>query len=238
MVLLCHNMANVGLLPSDPVTMGEQIVFSLRLRFAAGVFCVLTAGLLIGGGAVAVADPGSSDSAAHGSDGTDASGQQHSTGAETPKGEPGGTDTKDGSLGPDGQPSQQQSTGAQTPKNEPGGTDTKDGTKVDSDLGVALPDPVAAVPDDVTPVSDVVAPVSDVVAPVSDVVAPVSDVVAPVSDVVAPVSDAVAPVSDAVAPVPDVVGPVSNVSALIQDMLTSVGGASPAPQLQSDLYSF
>ncbi len=68
----------------------------LRLRFAAGV-CVLAAGLLMGaGGAVAVADPGSSGSAAHGDDGTNASGQQNSTGAKKPKDEPGGTDTKDG----------------------------------------------------------------------------------------------------------------------------------------------
>ena len=41
------------------------------------------------------------------------------------------------------------------------------------------------------------------------------------------------------APVPNVVGPVSNVSALVQDMLTSVAGAVvPLTQLQSDLYSF
>ena len=63
----------------------------LRLRFAAGV-CVLAAGLLMGaGGAVAVADPGSSGSAAHGDDGTNASGQQHSTGAKKPNAKPGGT---------------------------------------------------------------------------------------------------------------------------------------------------
>ena len=169
-----------------------------QLRFAAGV-CVLAAGLLMGaGGAVAVADPGSSGSAAHG---TNASGQQHSTGAKKPKDEP---DGKDGSLGSGGQSGPQHSTGAKKPKDEPGGTHTKDGTKDDPDLGAAVPDPVAAVPNEV-----------------------------------APVSDAVAPVSDAVAPVSDVVGPVSNVSALVQDMLTSVAGAVvPLTQLQSDLYSF
>ena len=43
----------------------------------------------------------------------------------------------------------------------------------------------------------------------------------------------------AVAPVPEVVGPISNVSALVQDMLTSIAGAVvPLTQLQSDLYSF
>ena len=109
-----------------------------RLRFAAGV-CVLAAGLLMGaGGAVAVADPGSSGSAAHG-DEHQRSGQQHSTGAKKPKDEPGGTDSNDGSLGSGGQSGQQHSTGAKKPKDEPGGTDTKDATKDDSDLGAAVP---------------------------------------------------------------------------------------------------
>ena len=220
-----------------------------HVRFAAGV-CVLAAGLLMGaGGAVAVADPGSSDSAAHG--------DQQSTDAKKPKDEkqpkdkPGGTDTKDGSLGSGGQPGQQHSTDAKKPKDakpkdEPGGTDTTDGTKDDSDLGAAVPDPVAATPNQVAPVSVAGAPVSDPVAAVPNAVAPVSVAVAPVADpvaavpnAVAPVSVAVAPVADAGAPVPNVVGPVSNVSALVQDMLTSVAGAVvPLTQLQSDLYSF
>ena len=57
-----------------------------HLRFAAGV-CVLAAALLMGGagGAVAVADPDSSGSAAHGDAGTTASGRQPSTGAKGPK---------------------------------------------------------------------------------------------------------------------------------------------------------
>jgi len=75
----------------------EQIVVSLHLhlhlhlRFRAGVFCVLMSALLMIGSAgcgVAVADPGSSGSRAHGSD-TD---QQQSTGAENPK--KNGTDAK------------------------------------------------------------------------------------------------------------------------------------------------
>ena len=51
-----------------------------HLRFAAGV-CVLAAGLLMGsaGGAVAVADPDSSGSAAPGDGGTNASGQGSTT---------------------------------------------------------------------------------------------------------------------------------------------------------------
>ena len=59
-----------------------------HFRFVAGV-CVVAAGLLMGGGAVAVADPGLSGSAAHGDNGTNASGQP-STGAKKPKDEPGG----------------------------------------------------------------------------------------------------------------------------------------------------
>src|SRR6478736_10544132 len=57
----------------------EQMVGLLRFRFAAGV-CVLAAGLLMGGGAVAVADPGSNGSAANSTD----TNQQPSTGAKKP----------------------------------------------------------------------------------------------------------------------------------------------------------
>jgi hypothetical protein len=253
-------MANVGPLAISPLAGGEQMVVGLlRLRFAAGV-CVLAAGLLMGaGGAVAVADPGSSGSAAHGDDGTNASGHQHSTDAKKPKDEPGDTDSTDGTRGSGGQSGQQHSTGANSPNNEPGGTDTTDEA---NDSGI-----VAAVSNEVAPVSDVaaapvseaaapvsevaVAPVSEVAAaPVSEAAAPVSEVaVAPVSEVaVAPVSEvavapvpekAVAPAADVVAPVPNVVGPVSDVSVLVQDMLTWVAGAVvPLTQLQSDLYSF
>src|SRR5882757_4932995 len=79
-------VANGDPLAIDASAGGEQMMVGLlRLRFAAGV-CVLAAGLLMGaGGAVAVADPGSSGSAAHGDDGTNASGQQQSTGAKKPK---------------------------------------------------------------------------------------------------------------------------------------------------------
>ena len=68
------NVANVGPPAIGSWAGGEQMVVGLlRLRFAAGV-CVLAAGLLMGaGGAVAVADPGSSGSAAHGDHGTNAS---------------------------------------------------------------------------------------------------------------------------------------------------------------------
>ena len=84
MVGLCQNVANVG--PVAIALAGGQIVVLSHLRFAAGV-CVLAAGLLMGaGGAVAVADAGSSDSAAHGDHGTNASGQQHSDRREKAEG--------------------------------------------------------------------------------------------------------------------------------------------------------
>src|SRR4029077_10681808 len=81
-----------------------------HLRFAAGV-CVLAAALLMGGagGAVAVADPDSSGSAAHGDAGTTASGRQASTGAKGAKKAPGGTDSEHGTLGSAPQPGQQRS---------------------------------------------------------------------------------------------------------------------------------
>ena len=118
---------------------GEIVVMS-HLRFAAGV-CVLAAGLLMGGagGAVAVADPGSSGSAAHGDDGTNASGQQSSTDAKKPKKtEPGGKDTKDGTHDAGGQSGQQPFHRHEKPKDEPGGTDTKD-EKKDAGLVAAVP---------------------------------------------------------------------------------------------------
>src|SRR6476659_3274117 len=101
MVGLCDNVATVGTAGEPAVAGGEQEVRVLRFRFAAGV-CVLAAGLLMGaGGAVAVADPGSNGSAAHGDD---ASGQQHSTGAKKPKDEPGATTSKTGANAPGQQP--------------------------------------------------------------------------------------------------------------------------------------
>jgi hypothetical protein len=93
-----------------------MVVGLLRLRFAAGV-CVLATGLLIGGGAVAVADPGSSGPAAHGDNGTNASGQP-----KKPKDDPGGTDTKDEKKDPSG-------TDTKDEKKDPSGTDTKDEKK-------------------------------------------------------------------------------------------------------------
>ena len=200
---------------------------------------MLAAFLLMGaGGAVAIADTGSSDSAAHADDGTTASGHQTSTKKpKTPKNEPSGTATRGGTLG--GQSGQQHSAEKPNqPKNQPGGTATQDETKDSAPIAAAT-DGVAPVTDGVVPVTDGVAPVTDGVAPVTDGVAPVTDGVAPVTDGVAPVTDGVAPVTDGVAPVTDGVAPGSDVIALMQDMLTSVAGVVvPLTQLQSDLSSF
>ena len=228
-----------------------------HLRFAAGV-CVLAAGLLMGsaGGAVAVADPDSSGSAAHGDGVTNASGQGSTT-ASSPVGKVADTRRKTiqgvtSKLGSGRQRGHQSSPGAKRLKHQLGGADTND-EKKDSGLAAAVPDLVAAVPNVVAPVPNVVAPVPNVVAPVPNVVAPVPNVVAPVPNVMAPVPNViasipnlvasipnlVAPVSDVIAPVTNVVAPVSDVIAPVQDMLTSVAGAVvPLTQLQSDLSSF
>ena len=190
-----------------------------HFRFVAGV-CVVAAGLLMGGGAVAVADPGSSGSAAHGDNGTNASGQP-STGAKKPKDDPRGTDTKDEKKDPSGTDTKDEKkdpggTDTKDEKKDPSGTDTKD-EKKDSGPVAAVPDPVAAVPNEIAAGSNEVAPVPDVAAPVSEM----------------------APVSEVAAPVPNVVGPVSDVSALVQDLLASVAGAVvPLTQLQSELAFF
>ena len=216
-----------------------------HLRFAAGV-CVLAAGLLMGsaGGAVAVADPDSSGSAAPGDGGTNASGQGSTT-ASSPVGNVTRRKTTQGvtsTLGSGRQRGQQPSTGAKSPKKAPRGTDTED-EKKDSRLAAAVPNVVAPVPNVVAPVPNVVAPVSDVIAPVPNVVAPVpnvvalvpnvvapvpnlvapvSDVIAPVTNVVAPVSDLIAPVTNVVAPVSDVIAPVTNVVAPVSDLIAPV----------------
>ena len=206
-----------------------------HLRFAAGV-CVLAAGLLMGsaGGAVAVADPDPSSSAAPGNGGTKASGQGSTT-ASSPVGNVTGTLRKTiqgvtSTLGSGRQRGQQPSTGAKSPKKEPGGTDTEDeDEKKDSGLAAAVPDLVAAVPNLVAAVPNVVAPVPNLVAPVPNLVAPVPnlvgsvpDLVAPVPDLVAPVTNVVGSVPDLVAPVPDLVAAVPNVVAPVPNLVASI----------------
>ena len=216
---------------------GEQIVVRSHMRFAAGG-CLIAAGLVMGcpGAAIAVADTPSSDSAAQGHSGSDASAQVsamagslvgHVTDSlrETIRG-------VTSSLGSGRQPGQHPSTGT-SPTKEPASTGTS--TR-----------PVAAAPNALAPVTDVTAPVSQV-APVTDVTAPVSQVapvsdvtaaVAPVAEVAAPVAEVAAPVTQVLAPVANVVAPVSDVIVAVQDVLTSVASSVvPLIQVPADLFS-
>jgi hypothetical protein len=214
-----------------PRSRSEWIVVRSRLRFAAGV-CVLAAGLLMGGGTVAVADPGLGGSGPNGADGTSDPvqggpragspvGNVTDTVRQTIQGVTGtpGSGAQPGqqpstgptsTLGSGRQPGQQPSTEATSSTTKAGGTSTED--QEDAGLVPAHPNPVAAVPNVVAPVTNaVVAPVTDVVTPVTDVVTPVTNVLGPVTDVIAPG----------------------------QDMLTLVAGAVvPLTQLPSDLSSF
>ena len=205
-----------------------------HIRFAAGVI-VIAAGLLFGGGTVAVADPFGS-----GPNGDD--GHSPSQSSLTPNGpvdnvtDTVGSTVRDvtGTLGSGGQPGHQPSSGptstfgsGRQPGHQPssgptsptpggaGGTDTED-RKVDTVRVPKAPNPVAAVP--------------NLVAPVTDAVTPVTDAVAPVADAVAPVADAVARVADAVAPVPDVAGavvPLTQLPSELSSFLLSTAGVAP-----------
>jgi hypothetical protein len=216
-------------------------VVTLHFRFAAGVF-VIAAGLLLGGGTVAVADP--FGSGPNGNDGNSPS--QGSLTRNSAVGDVADTvreTVRDvtGTVGSAGQTGHQPSTGPTStfgsgrqpspgptsPTTGAGGTDTED-QKEDAVRVPKAPNPVAAVPNLVAPVTDAVAPVTDAVAPVTDAVAPVPNLAAPVTDAVAPVTDAVAPVIDAVAPVIDAVAPVPDVA----------GAVVPLTQLPFDLSSF
>jgi hypothetical protein len=231
-----------------------------RLRFGAGV-CVLAAGLLMGGGAVAVADP-VSGSSPNGDDGGTNLPVRGGT-ASSPVGKITGTLPKTlqdvastvGSGPPPGQqsssvtstvgsgrqPGQQSSSATSTVGSDPQpGQQPSTGAKspkkepggTGSGLVAAVPDPVAAVPDPVAPVPDPVAAVPNAVASVPNLVAPVTDVVAPVTDVVASVPNLVAPVTDVLTQVSDVIAPG-------QYMPTSVAGAVvPLTRPPSDLSSF
>jgi hypothetical protein len=227
-----------------PQSRSEWIVVWWRLRFAAGV-CLVAAGLLMGGGTVALADPGLGGSAPSGDDGTHDSVQggptaggpvgnvtdtvrqtiQGVTGTPGSTAHPGQQPSTGptSTLGSGRQPGQQPSTGATTPKTQAGGTDTAD-QKEDAGLVPAHPNPVAAVPNVVAPVTKaVVAPVTDVLPPVTDVVTPVTDALPPVTDVVTPVTDVLAPVTNEVAPITDlvapVVAPVTNVLTPVSDVI-------------------
>ena len=209
-----------------------------RVGFAA-VGCVLSAGLLMSGGAVAVAVPDLGGFSPGGDDGTNDSVQgaptaggplgnvtdtvrqtiQGVTGSPDSAAQPGQQPSTGptSTLGSGRRPGQPPSTGTTSPKTRAGGTDPEDQER--AGLIPAHLNPVAATP---SVVADVAAPVTGAVAPVADVVAPVTGAVAPVADVVAPVMDAVAPAMDAVAPVVDAVAPVTYAVTPATDVLTPV----------------
>ena len=210
-----------------------------HLRFAAGV-CVLAAGLLMGsaGGAVAVADPDSSGSAAPGDGGTNASGQASTT-ASSPVGTLTRHSAEDDSarnehawLGPTTRPAafhRREKPEERARRHEHRGREQRLGPRCrgsrsarrSSERGRAGYSCDRAGYSCGHAGSDVIAPV----ARVPNVVARVPNVVAPVTHVVASIPNLVAPVSDVIAPV--------------RDMLTSVAGAVvPLTQLQSDLSAF
>ena len=211
MVLLCDNVAKGSPLAIGPLAGGEQMMVGLlRLRFAAGV-CVLAASLLMGaGGAVAVADPGSSGSAAHG--------DQHSTDAKKPKDEKKPKDDK-------------------KPKDEPGATTPGTGATTPG-TGATTPGTGATTPGTGATTVGTGATVTDVVAAVPSLAASVTNAVAPAPNLVAPVSDGIALIQDMPTPVAGAVVPLTQLQSLVQDMLTSVAGVVPLTQLQSDLFSF
>ena len=234
------------------------MVVRSRLRFAAGV-CVLAAGVLMGGGAVAVADPGLGGSSPNGDDGTN-----NPIGGGSTAGSPGSNvtntvrETTQGVMGTPGsgaqqgqqpstgatsklgsgrQPGQQPSTSATSPKTEAGGTD--EDQKEDAGLVTADPNLVAAVPNVVTPVTNaVVAPVPDAVAPVTNMLAPVSDVIAPGHDILTSVAGAVIPLTQLPSDLSSFmlgvagVAPAGDGSVGIDGAaLSATAGASAAPQL-------
>ena len=200
-----------------------------HLRFAAGV-CVLAAALLMAsaGGAVAVADPNSSGSAAHGDGGTNASGQRASTGAKGPKKAPGGTDSEDGRLGSAPQPGQQPS-GAKGPKKAvpnvgaPARTAAAPArTAAAPARAAAAPAPAAAAPARAAaapapaaaaPAPAAAAPAPAAAAPAPAAAAPAPAAAAPAPAAAAPAPAAAAPAPAAAAPAPAAAAPVTNVVA-------------------------
>ena len=231
-----------------------------RLRFGAGV-CVLAAGLLMSGRAVAVADPISGGSP-NGDDGGTNLPVRGGT-ASSPVGKITGTLPKTlqdvaSTVGSGPPPGQQSSSVTSTVGSgrQPGeqsssvtstvGSDPQPGQQPSAGAKSPKNEPggtgsglIAAVPDPVTAVSDTVAAVPDPVAAVPNVVAPVPNLVAPVTDVVAPVTDVIASVPNLVAPVTDVLTQVSDVIAPGQYMPTSVADAVvPLTRPPSDLSSF
>jgi hypothetical protein len=239
------------------------MVVPSHLRFGAGV-CMLAAGLLMGGGAVAVADPDSGGSP-NGDDGTNASVQGGT--ASSPVGKITGTLSKTlqdvastvGSGPPPGQqpssvtstvgsgrqPGQQASSVTSTVGSDPQpGQQPSTGAKspkkepggTGSGLVAAVPDPVAAVPNAVASVPNLVAPVTDVVAPVTDVVASVPNLVAPVTDVLTQVSDVIAPGQYMPTSDAGAVVPLTRPPSDLSSFLLGIAGVAPIEDGSGDIH--
>jgi hypothetical protein len=234
---------DVGHTGRFPQSRNEWIVVRWRLCFAAGV-CVLAAGLLMGGGAVAVADPGLGGSAPNGDDGTNDSVQggptaggpvgnvtdtvrqtiQGVTGTPRSAAQPGQQPSTGptSTLGSGRQPGQQPSTGPTSTLGsgrQPGQQPSTGATSPKTQAGGTNTEDqehAGLVPAHPNPA----AAVPNVVAPVTNaVVAPVTNAVAPITDVLPPVTDVLAPVTNVVAPITDVVAPVTNVLTPVSDVI-------------------
>src|SRR6478609_1774753 len=240
-----------------PRSRSEWIVLWSRVCFAAGV-CLLAAGLLMGGRAVAVAVPGLGGSGSNGDGGTNDSVQGGPT-AGGPVGHV--TDTVrqtiqgvTGTPGSPAQPGQQPSTGptgtpgsaaqpGQQPSTGPTGTlgsaaqpGQQPSTGPTSTLGSAAqpgqqPSTGATSPKAQAGGTDTEDQEHAGLVPAHP------NPVAAVPNVVASVTNAVAPATDVVAPVTDVIAPVSDVIAPGQYMPTVAGAVVALTQPPSDLSS-
>ena len=232
------------------------MVVQLHLRFAAGT-CVLAAGILMGGGAVAVAEPDSDGSPSPGIGGINAPGSggipgsvgnltdsvqntindvTSTVGSGTSSTSPGrATSPVPSTVGSGRQPGQQPSTASSTVGS--GQQPSTASSTVGSGRQPAQQPSSGAnspnIPQGSTGTgSSVVAAVPDLVASVPNVVASVPNVVASVPDVVASVPDVfalLAPVPDVVAPVTGVVAPVTDVVISVPDTLIASGSEVIAP---------
>ena len=228
-----------------------------RVCFAAGV-CLLAAGLLMGGRAVAVAVPGLGGSGSNGDGGTNDSVQGGPT-AGGPVGHV--TDTVrqtiqgvTGTPGSPAQPGQQPSTGPTSTPGSAAQPGQQPSTGPTSILGsgrqpVQQPSTGATSPKAQAGGTDtedqehagLVPAHPNPVAAVPNVVASVTNAVAPATDVVAPVTDVIAPVSDVIAPgqyMPTVAGAVVGLTQPPSDLssfLLGIAGVAPVTDVVAPL---
>jgi len=233
---------------------GKMIMTTTHSRFALGV-CVLSAGLLIGSaaGAVAAADPeaggstGSSESADGSTQSASSATDQVESTADTGTSESHVDSSKVESVRPPGPmilnvttiierhvaavtKQLKEATGS-TAAVATGGTSDPD-VDVSQPTVVSSPTPVAASD------SNVIAPDSNVIAPVVNPLVAVREVAPLVTTAVAPAAQAITSLPGVVASLPTSATPVMDVITAVQDALTSVAASGIAiAQLPSDLAS-